>query len=79
MSKQDNKDKLRVYEYAKSLDMSSKEIITILKRVGVTVNNHMSVMENDMVNKVEQFFKDVKANAGTKKTGDDSKPADRGQ
>lgn len=78
MSKQDNnKDKLRVYEYAKSLNMSSKEIITILKRVGVTVNNHMSVMENDMVNKVEQFFRDVKANAAAKRPGQDTgnKPA----
>jgi translation initiation factor IF-2 len=55
---------LRVYEYAKSLNMSSKEIITILKRLNVPVNNHMSVMEEDMVKKVEQFFRDVKANAG---------------
>ena len=37
----DNKDKLRVYEYAKSLNMSSKEIITILKRLSLPVNNHM--------------------------------------
>ena len=64
MSKQENKDnKLRVYEYAKSLNMSSKEIITILKRLNVPVNNHMSVMENDTVSKVEQFFKDIKSNA----------------
>ncbi len=52
----DNKDKLRVYEYAKSLNMSSKEIITILKRLSLPVNNHMSVMENEMVNKVEGFL-----------------------
>ncbi|WP_195573243.1 translation initiation factor IF-2 [Paenibacillus sp. 1001270B_150601_E10] len=72
MSKQENsKDKLRVYEYAKSNNMSSKEIITILKRLDYPVNNHMSVMENDAVAKVEQYFKDVKANAQTKR---DSKP-----
>ncbi|BFH14786.1 translation initiation factor IF-2 [Paenibacillus melissococcoides] len=71
MSKQekDNKDKLRVYEYAKSLNMSSKEIITILKRLNIPVNNHMSVMENDAVKKVEQFFRDVKANAQAKREG----------
>ncbi|MDP4097498.1 translation initiation factor IF-2 [Paenibacillus sp. P96] len=63
MSKQENKDKLRVYEYAKSLNMSSKEIITILKRLDIPVNNHMSVMENDAVGKVENFFKDIKSNA----------------
>ncbi|GLX68526.1 translation initiation factor IF-2 [Paenibacillus glycanilyticus] len=72
MSKQqdnskDNKDKTRVYEYAKSLNMSSKEIITILKRLDMPVNNHMSVMEPAMVNKVEGFFRDIKANAAAKR------------
>lgn len=70
MTKQDNKDnkdKLRVYEYAKSLDMSSKEIITILKRLDLPVNNHMSVMENEMVSKVEGFFRNIKANAAAKR------------
>lgn len=67
MSNQSNKDKLRVYEYAKSLNMSSKEIITILKRLDVPVNNHMSVMENDAVAKVEQFFKDIKSSAAAKR------------
>lgn len=57
---------MRVYEYAKSLNMSSKEIITILKRLNVPVNNHMSVMEEDMIQKVEQFFRDIKAGASQK-------------
>ncbi|CAM2890813.1 translation initiation factor IF-2 [Paenibacillus sediminis] len=69
MSKQENKEKLRVYEYAKSLNMSSKEIITILKRLDIPVNNHMSVMENDAVARVEQFFKDIKNNAAAKREG----------
>lgn len=73
MSKQENKDnKLRVYEYAKSLNMSSKEIITILKRLNIPVNNHMSVMENDTVSKVEQFFKDIKSNAAAKRDSSES-------
>ncbi|GIP07840.1 translation initiation factor IF-2 [Paenibacillus macerans] len=67
MSKQEKQDKLRVYEYAKSLNMSSKEIITILKRLNIPVNNHMSVMENDAVTRVEQFFKDIKTNAAAKR------------
>ncbi|KHL96518.1 translation initiation factor IF-2, partial [Paenibacillus sp. IHB B 3415] len=79
MTKEDNKDKLRVYEYAKSLNMSSKEIITILKRLNVPVNNHMSVMENGSVNKVEQFFKDIKSNAAAKRdTGTSSRPVTTG-
>ncbi|WP_433943295.1 translation initiation factor IF-2 [Paenibacillus sp. SN-8-1] len=75
MSKQDNKDKLRVYEYAKSLNMSSKEIITILKRLDIPVNNHMSVMENDAVSRVENFFKDIRSNAAAKRDGSESKDA----
>ncbi|WP_245783896.1 translation initiation factor IF-2 [Alicyclobacillus macrosporangiidus] len=55
--------KLRVYEYAKQLNMSSKEILTILNRLDVPVANHMSVMDDDMVKKVEQFFADVKQRA----------------
>ncbi|MVO99114.1 translation initiation factor IF-2 [Paenibacillus sp. N10] len=70
-NKQDPKDKLRVYEYAKSLNMSSKEIITILKRLNIPVNNHMSVMENNAVSSVEKFFHDIKANAAAKRAGSD--------
>lgn len=70
MSKQENKDKLRVYEYAKSLNMSSKEIITILKKLDIPVNNHMSVMENGSVGKVEQFFKDIKSTAASKQNNE---------
>ncbi|WP_240762499.1 translation initiation factor IF-2 [Paenibacillus thalictri] len=73
MNKQDNK--LRVYEYAKSLNMSSKEIITILKRLNIPVNNHMSVMENEAVDSVEKFFRDVKANAAAKQTNNTQRPA----
>lgn len=64
----ENKDKLRIYEYAKSVDMNSKEIITILKRLDLPVNNHMSVMEKDMVTKVEGFFREIKENAAVKKS-----------
>jgi translation initiation factor IF-2 len=67
LTKQDNKDKLRVYEYAKSLNMSSKEIITILKRLDLPVNNHMSVIEAEAVEKVEQFFHNIKSNAAAKR------------
>jgi len=78
LSKQDNtdnKDKLRVYEYAKQLNMSSKEVITILKRQNMPVNNHMSVMEPGMTGAVEKFFRDIKANAAAKMAQASSKPA----
>ncbi|WP_232463548.1 translation initiation factor IF-2 [Tumebacillus avium] len=53
--------------------MSSKEIITILNRVNVPVNNHMSVMDQEMISKVEQHFKDVKAKAEPQKGDQSSK------
>ncbi|MFD1426263.1 translation initiation factor IF-2 [Kroppenstedtia sanguinis] len=72
--------KVRVYEYAKQMNMSSKEILTILKRLDIEVNNHMSVMDDEMVKKVEQFFKDVKQGAAkseTKQTRAEDKPKNK--
>jgi translation initiation factor IF-2 len=63
-------NKVRVYEYAKSLNMSSKEIITIMKRLKLSVNNHMSVMEPRDVVAVEKFFSDLKANAAVKRAAE---------
>ncbi|NBI27404.1 translation initiation factor IF-2 [Chengkuizengella sp. YPA3-1-1] len=60
--------KFRVYEYAKSINMSSKEIITILKKMDIPVNNHMSVIEDESIKKVEQFFRNIKENAAEKKS-----------
>ncbi|MCF2937050.1 translation initiation factor IF-2 [Paenibacillus alkaliterrae] len=55
--------------------MSSKEIITILKRLDLPVNNHMSVMENEMVSKVEGFFRNIKQNAAAKRAQDSTSVA----
>ena len=57
--------------------MSSKEVITILKRMNMPVNNHMSVMENGMTGAVEKFFRDVKANAAAKMAQASAKPSSR--
>ncbi|WP_235929747.1 translation initiation factor IF-2 [Chengkuizengella marina] len=48
--------------------MSSKEIITILKKMDIPVNNHMSVIEDESIKKVEQFFRNIKENAAEKKS-----------
>ncbi|MBE3593752.1 MAG: translation initiation factor IF-2 [Candidatus Carbobacillus altaicus] len=55
--------KYRVYEYAKKLNMSSKEIITILKRLDLPVNNHMSVVDEEAQAKIDQFFQDIRRRA----------------
>jgi translation initiation factor IF-2 len=52
--------KIRVYEYAKEKDMSSKEVIHILEKVGIPVNNHMSVMDETATKKVEEFVAKIK-------------------
>jgi translation initiation factor IF-2 len=61
--KKEKDNKFRVYDYANQLNMNSKEIIMILNRLNIPVKNHMSVMEDEMVEKVEQYFRDIRANA----------------
>ncbi len=41
--------KVRVYEYAKMHDLSSKDVVNTLKELGSNVTNHMSTMTDDEV------------------------------
>src|SRR6516225_88688 len=45
--------KLRVYEVAKDLGMSSEAVLQIVKRLGVEVKNHMSTLLPDTVEKIQ--------------------------
>ncbi|QDQ01774.1 translation initiation factor IF-2 [Lysinibacillus fusiformis] len=49
--------KIRVHEYAKQVNKSSKEVIEALSKLNVSVTNHMSMLENDTVTKLNQSFK----------------------
>ncbi|PCK21550.1 translation initiation factor IF-2 [Bacillus pumilus] len=53
--------KVRVYEYAKAIDVSSKDIIAALKDMNVKVNNHMATLEDDTVKKLDAIYKKAKA------------------
>jgi translation initiation factor IF-2 len=55
--------KIRVYEYAKKHNISSKEIITKLKEMNIEVSNHMATIEDAEVKKLDETFskKDNKA------------------
>lgn len=53
--------RLRVYEYARNHNMSSKEVLEILKRLDIDVRNHMSIMDSEMAAKVEQYVEQIKA------------------
>lgn len=47
---------MRVYEVAKEKKMSSKDMLVVLSRIGINVKSHMSVLEKDELQKIEEFF-----------------------
>ncbi|WP_380570609.1 translation initiation factor IF-2 [Staphylococcus hyicus] len=49
--------KQRIYEYAKSLNIKSKDVIDELKKSGVEVSNHMQTLEDDHVKTLDKAFK----------------------
>ena len=49
--------KMRVYEYAKKFNLSSKEIIIKLKEMNIEVSNHMTTIEDDAVKKLDSIYK----------------------
>ena len=66
--------KVRVHELAKELDMSSKELITLLmKEFNVEVKNHMSVIEDDEVALIKEFIAGSKAEVKTEVVEDGEK------
>ncbi|WP_010282333.1 translation initiation factor IF-2 [Bacillus timonensis] len=48
--------RMRVYEYAKKQNISSKEVITKLKEMDIEVKNHMATIEGDILKKLDQTF-----------------------
>ncbi|HEY6195685.1 MAG TPA: translation initiation factor IF-2 N-terminal domain-containing protein, partial [Candidatus Eisenbacteria bacterium] len=55
--------KLRIYEVAKDLGMSSEVIQQIAKKLGVEVKNHMSTLTTEVVEKVRSELGKEKAAA----------------
>ncbi len=51
--------KLRVYQLAKELNISSKELIEKLKELSVEVSNHMSTLEDEEANLIIELFTEV--------------------
>ncbi|KAB8138778.1 translation initiation factor IF-2 [Gracilibacillus oryzae] len=48
--------KVRVYEYAKKVNKSSKEVIEKLKELNQPVTNHMSTIADDIIGKLDATF-----------------------
>lgn len=57
--------KLRVYEYAKNNNLESKTVINKLKEMKVDVSNHMSMITEDVQQKLDQHFKKKSASQQT--------------
>ncbi len=49
--------KMRVHEYAKSIDKESKEIVDVLKSNGVDVKNHMSTIDDPEIAILDKIYK----------------------
>ena len=48
--------KMRIYEYAKSKNVSSKDVIDKLKGLNVEVSNHMTVISGDTIQKLDNVY-----------------------
>lgn len=49
-------EKIRVHEYAKKVDKSSKEIINLLKNANIEIGNHMSMLTKEALNELNSIF-----------------------
>lgn len=49
--------KIRVYEYAKKHNVSSKDVIDKLKGMNIEVSNHMATIEDDTLIKLDNLYK----------------------
>lgn len=70
----------RVYEIAKEMNKSSKEIVDKAKSLGFNVSNHMAVISESQERSLRQALRNTpapKKDAGTKPTTPAAKPADK--
>lgn len=49
--------KLRIYELAKKLSVTHKEVISELSKLGISVKSHASTIEDEIAGKVEAIFR----------------------
>lgn len=52
--------KMRVYEFAKKHNVASKQVIELMKTMNIAVKNHMGMIEQDVVQKLEGMLKNPK-------------------
>jgi len=52
--------KIRVHEYAKKHKISSKDLMTKLKEMNIEVSNHMTMLDDEVVNKLDNAYQTEK-------------------
>lgn len=65
--------KMRVYELAKLLDMNNKDLLALLEKLNVAVKTHMSTIDDDAIQLVEDELEKMKNAKGNKKASDQSR------
>ncbi|KOC82803.1 translation initiation factor IF-2 [Bacillus velezensis] len=70
--------KMRVYEYAKAINVSSKEILTALKNMDIVVNNHMAMLEEKIIKQLDAKFKKGGAGVTSQKPAETNKNKPQG-
>ncbi|MFJ7824912.1 translation initiation factor IF-2 [Psychrobacillus sp. NPDC096623] len=79
--------KIRVHEYAKQIDKSSKEVIEQLGKLNIQVTNHMSTLEGEAIQKLDGIYKKssqqsakpAQSSAKPAQQNQSSRPANQGQ
>lgn len=49
-------NKLRIYEFAKLLDMQNKDLMDVLNKLNIEHKNHMSALEENDINLVLEYI-----------------------
>lgn len=66
--------KIRVYELAKELGVSSKDLITLLEEeFNITVRNHMSVIEEEDAELIKELLQDKNKDVNVSENADETK------
>lgn len=65
--------KMRVYELAKLLDINNKDLLALLEKLNVAVKTHMSTIDDDAIQLVEDELEKMKNAKGDKKASDQSR------
>lgn len=66
--------KIRVYELARKLGLSSNELLEIISRLGLELTSHMNTVEDEMADLVVEMIQEEKEEGSVKTPGKTEKP-----